>query len=219
MSALFPTRRRTLSNTSSRFLQIQSELIPWWTTSGARRAAMRSKSPRRMASSQSAKMISMFDRGISETATASSSLSVASSGPRVSGLCRSRGGLGRDPRECRGEARPFPLDDHTEERRWSQATPRPAWFPCGTSALGVPRYPTGTGSCASHPYPQVAPSRLTALAHSVPCFDLFGRLGPDRDARDMAVVGQPRSDLGVWTLTCGFIGRERATRRGCPSEP
>ena len=39
--------------------------------------------------------------------------------------------------------------------KWSQATSRPAWFPRGTSALGSPRFPAGTGSWLSHPYPQV----------------------------------------------------------------
>jgi len=36
-----------------------------------------------------------------------------------------------------------------------RATSRPAWFPRGTSALGSPRFPAGTGSWLSHPYPQV----------------------------------------------------------------
>src|SRR5204863_4783075 len=49
----------------------------------------------------------------------------------------------------------YPHGGGSLARKWSQATPRPAWFPRGTSALGSPRFPAGTGSWLSHPYPQV----------------------------------------------------------------
>ena len=44
--------------------------------------------------------------------------------------------------------------------------------------FGVSQIPRRHRQLAFPPIPTGTPSRLTALAHSVPCFDLFGRLGP-----------------------------------------
>ena len=52
--------------------------------------------------------------------------------------------------------------------------------------FGVSQIPRKHRQLAFPPILTSTPSRLTALAHSVPCFDLFGRLGPtpklDREA-------------------------------------
>src|SRR4029450_9173579 len=67
--------------------------------------------------------------------------------------------LGAQPRGLRAAA------SRPRDRAWQAGSlarkvvpgnlKRPAWFPPGTSALGSPRFPAGTGSWLSHPYPQV----------------------------------------------------------------
>jgi len=56
-------RLRAFASTDSRSGQIMSERTPRWLTSGASREARASMSPRRIASSQSLQMISMFEVG------------------------------------------------------------------------------------------------------------------------------------------------------------
>ena len=78
-------------------------------------------------------------------------------------------------------------------KKWSQATSRPAWFPRDTSALGIPRYPASTGSCASHPYPQVPRVALRLWPAQFPasiCSAAWDRLEPTH----VRIVGQDCPD-------------------------
>ena len=61
--------------------------------------------------------------------------------------------------------------------------PRPAWFPHGTLGFGVSQIPRRHRQLAFPPIPTGTPSRLTALAHSVPCFDLFRPPGTGSEPR------------------------------------
>jgi hypothetical protein len=59
--------------------------------------------------------------------------------------------------------------------------------------FGVSQIPRRHRQFAFPPIPTGTPSRLTALARSVPCFDLFGRLGPISNLTSNPRTGQTRS--------------------------
>jgi len=63
-------------------------------------------------------------------------------------------------------------------RKWSQATFTTGLVSSRYLGFGVSQIPRKHRQLAFPPILTGTPSRLTALAHSVPCFDLFGRLGP-----------------------------------------
>jgi hypothetical protein len=63
-------------------------------------------------------------------------------------------------------------------RKWSQATSTTGLVSSRYLGFGVSQIPRRHRQLAFPPIPTGTPSRLTALARSVPCFDLFGRLGP-----------------------------------------
>jgi hypothetical protein len=63
-------------------------------------------------------------------------------------------------------------------RKWSQATSRTGLVSLRYLGFGVSQIPREHRQLAFPPILPSTPSRLTALARSVPCFDQFGRLGP-----------------------------------------
>jgi hypothetical protein len=95
----------------------------------------------------------------------------ASESPRWPSAPRSPCRVITPPRRERGERDPW----HESGPRQPQTTGLVSSRYLG---FGVSQIPRRHRQLAFPPIPTGTPSRLTALAHSVPCFDLFGRLGP-----------------------------------------
>ena len=87
--------------------------------------------------------------------------------------------------------------------------------------FGVSQIPRRHRQLAFPPIPTGTPSRLTALAHSVPCFDLFGRLGPVPNVTSNPRTGQPAGPAHMPIDLCfrGDRKSDKVAGAGSPGNP